>query len=343
MSGQVSSRNEGRLLVSVVVIGRNEGERLRRCLTSVFAMDRPDFDAEVIYVDSGSVDGSTALAESMGARTIMLKPERPSAALGRNAGWRAATGDIVLFLDGDTVLHPRFVADSLKDFADPGIAVIWGHRRELYPERSIYIRFLDLDWIYAPGLTPYCGGDALFRREVLAKVDGFDETLIAGEEPELCRRIAALGHSILHVDRPMTGHDLAIHHWSQYWRRSTRAGHAFAEVSERFRGSDQSFWTEESRRNRNRALVLCGMAAAGLLGSIILRSVWPAAFVLAIFALLAFRSAWKARWKSKDAVALVSYGIHSHLQQIPIFVGQLHYWRNHRKGKRAMLVEYKQS
>jgi cellulose synthase/poly-beta-1,6-N-acetylglucosamine synthase-like glycosyltransferase len=305
-------------------------------------MEKSSFETEVIYVDSGSIDGSVELAQSMGARTITLQPERPSAALGRNAGWRVATGSVVLFLDGDTILHPRFVTDSLAEFSKSEIAVVWGHRRELYPERSIYIRTLDLDWIYAAGPTPYCGGDALFLRDVLAKVNGFDETLIAGEEPELCRRIAALGFTIMHVDRPMTGHDLAIYRWGQYWKRSTRAGHAFAEVSERFRSTKQSFWTEESKRNRNRALVLVGLSLIGLLGSILLRSLWPWLTVCAFFFVLAARSAWKARWKSKDIVALALYGIHSHLQQVPIYVGQLQYKLNRRRGKRALLVEYKQ-
>jgi len=343
MTEESQSLVRGHQRISVVVIGRNEGERLRRCLQSVFAMEKDSFETEVIYVDSGSTDGSTELAKAMGAQAISLKPERPSAALGRNAGWRAATGGIVLFLDGDTILHPRFVIDSLAELDNPTTAVVWGHRRELYPDRSIYIRFLDLDWIYEAGPTLYCGGDALFRREVLAAVDGFDETLIAGEEPELCRRIAALGFTIQHVDRPMTGHDLAIHHWRQYWKRSTRAGHAFAEVSERFRGSSQSFWAEESKKNKSRALLLIGLVIAGLVASIILRSALPFALVLSFYALVALRSAWKARWKSKDMLALAAYGIHSHLQQIPIFVGQVQFWLNHRRGKRAMLVEYKQS
>ena len=329
-------------LVSVVVIGRNEGERLRRCLQSVFEMDRCGFEVEVIYADSGSIDGSVELAQSMGARTIVLHPERPSAALGRNAGWRAAKGSIVLFLDGDTILHPRFVTDSLHEFSDPEIAVVWGHRRELYPDRSIYIRTLDLDWIYAPGRTPYCGGDALFLRDVLARVNGFDETLIAGEEPELCRRIAALGFAILHVDRPMTGHDLAIHRWAQYWKRSTRAGHAFAEVADRFRSTGQQFWTEESKANRNRAVALVGLLLLGLVGSIFWLSPWPLAAVLAFFTLLAIRSSWKVRWKTKDVLALALYGVHSHMQQVPIYIGQLQYKLNRRRGKRAMLVEYKQ-
>jgi cellulose synthase/poly-beta-1,6-N-acetylglucosamine synthase-like glycosyltransferase len=220
--------------------------------------------------------------------------------------------------------------------------VVWGHRREIHPEQSIYNRILDLDWIYRPGITQFCGGDALFRRSALEATGGFDETLIAGEEPELCRRIMGLGFKILHVDRPMTGHDLACTRWRQYWKRATRAGHAYAEVSERFRGTAQPFWSDESRQNRNRALTLLGLAVAGVIASGVLRSFWPAALVCLMFAALAVRSAWKARWKSQDAVALTLYGAHSHLQQIPIFFGQVQYWRNRRRGRRSGLLEYKE-
>ena len=182
----------GDQLISVVVIGRNEGERLRRCLKSVISMVRDNFQTELIYIDSGSTDGSVAVAQEIGAKAIALQTERPTAALGRNAGWRAASGSIILFLDGDTILHPRFVVDSLHEFSANEVAVVWGHRRELYPKNSLYNRILDLDWIYPLGLTPYCGGDALFRRSTLEKTGGFEETLVAGEEPELCRRISAI-------------------------------------------------------------------------------------------------------------------------------------------------------
>lgn len=329
-------------LLSVVVIGRNEGTRLARCLQSVSAMEHPGFDLEIIYVDSGSTDASVSVAETLGSKTIALHSPRPTAAQGRNAGWRAAQGSIVLFLDGDTILHPRFVAESLAAFDDPTIAVIWGNRRETLETPSLYNRVLDLDWIYPPGFTEFCGGDALFRRATLEATGGYDETLIAGEEPELCRRITALGGRILHVDRPMTGHDLGITSWNAYWRRATRAGHAFAEVSARFEMTAHPFWLAESRRNAVRALFLLALPTFGLVLSLGLQSLWPFAVVVFCLASLATRTAWKARWKSNDRLALALYGVHSHLQQIPIFAGQMKFWRNRRNGRRAALVEYKQ-
>ncbi len=355
--------------LSVVVIGRNEGERLTRCLQSVAVTARAfPGTVETIYVDSGSVDPSVALAEAEGARVIQLRPERPTAALGRNAGWRAATGDTILFLDGDTILDPNFVAGAMPQFANPQIAVVWGHRRELYPEHSIYNRVLDLDWIYPPGPAPFCGGDALFRRSVLAAAGGFDETLIAGEEPELCRRIMALGFTIYHVDLPMTKHDIAMTRFRQYWKRASRAGHAYAEVSERFASTPNPFWSDECAHNRKRALTLLALCLAGLLGSLALLLVsfaapiapiasrpglltlltlLPILLVLAFLIALAARTGYKARWKAPsgtlhDWVTLFLYGIHSHLQQIPIFFGQLQYRRNRRRNRRTLLVEYKQ-
>ena len=136
------------LRVSVVVIGRNEGLRLTRCLDSVREIRMPDGTIELIYVDSASTDNSVEQAKSFGAQVIIVDPRRPCAAIGRNAGWRAARGSIVLFLDGDTVLAPDFVPCGLRELdADPRIGVVFGYRRELYPDISIYNRVLDLDWI----------------------------------------------------------------------------------------------------------------------------------------------------------------------------------------------------
>ena len=107
---------------------------------------------------------------------------------------------------------------------------------------------LDLDWISVAGPADYCGGDAMVRRSLLEEVGGYDEHLMAGEEPEMCRRIRALGYTIMHVDRAMTSHDLGLKRFSQYWRRAVRTGYAYAEVSDRFRGTESPLWDREARR-----------------------------------------------------------------------------------------------
>ena len=326
--------------VSVVIIGRNEGARLERCLRSVQRMKLPG-PVEVIYVDSASTDGSPAVAASFGAKVIPVQPARPTAALGRNAGWRSASAPFILFLDGDTILDPLFVIQSLEDF-EADTAIVWGHRREISPADSIYNRVLDLDWIYPAGITEFCGGDALMRRAALEQTGGFDETLIAGEEPEMCRRMRAKGWKILHVDRPMTGHDLAVTRWTQYWKRATRAGYAYAEVSERFRNSPLPFWDEETHRNRNRALTLMAICVSGVVGSVAALNVLPFLACIVLLTLLILRTAVKAAWKSPSVVTRLVYGIHSHLQQVPIYWGQRQYASDRHAGRVRGLIEYKE-
>ena len=329
-------------LLSVVVIGRNEGERLSRCLQSVLNMRDPKGRVEIIYVDSNSQDDSIIRAEGLGAKVIMVKPERPSAALGRNAGWREAKGEYVLFLDGDTVLHPDFVDDSMAEFNDPSVAVVWGHRREIHPEQSLFNRVLDLDWIYPSGPSEFCGGDAIMRRSVLEEVGGFEAGLIAGEEPELCQRIRGKGYTILHVDRAMTGHDLAMTRWSAYWRRAFRAGYAYADVSDRLKNGPFPLWVRESKRNLIHAMVLLVLTASAILGSILWLSWWPLIFMVVGLGFLTVRTAIKVSWKSKDDWrTLLLYGIHSHFQQIPIFVGQLAWFWDRRRHLKRQLIEYK--
>jgi glycosyltransferase involved in cell wall biosynthesis len=327
--------------LSIVVIGRNEGRRLAACLESI-KESRGVAVNEVIYVDSASTDGSPDQALRYGATVIVVRAEQPTAAIGRNAGWQHATSDLILFLDGDTVLHPDFAraaCDALKQ--EPSIAAVWGHRREIHPEASVYNRILDLDWIYPPGVTEFCGGDVLMRREVLVECGGFDERLIAGEEPELCRRIRARGHQILHIDCPMTGHDLQITRWSQYWKRATRAGHAYAEVSERFRNTKDPFWSSDRRRNMMRgSFWLISLTAA--IAASLLYGAFPILLWLALVLFLSMRSAWKARWKGAHPVTLSLYGLHSHLQQIPIFVGQLQYELSKKQKRTRRLIEYKE-
>lgn len=329
-------------VLSVVVIGRNEGDRLRRCLQSVLAMTNPGGTVELIYVDSASTDSSCETARSLGARVVEVKPLRPTAALGRNAGWRVATATIVLFLDGDTILNPDFVVRSLGEFSDPEIAAVWGHRREIHPEKSIYNRLLDLDWIYKPGLTEFCGGDVLFRRAALEEVNGYDENLIAGEEPEMCRRLRGRGYKILHVDRPMTGHDLAMTRFAQYWKRATRAGYAYTEVSERFRQTGMPFWADEVVRNRNRALTLLCLVSLALLASLVLMTPLPLLAAIGFYTVLAVRTALKIRWKSSSWTTLLGYGFHSHFQQIPIYWGHLQCLKDRKRGRTRGLIEYKE-
>jgi hypothetical protein len=179
------------------------------------------------------------------------------------------------------------------------------------------------------------------RRSALAEVGGYDSELMAGEEPELCRRLRAAGYRVLHIDVPMTGHDLCMTRFVQYWRRALRAGYAYAEIANRFRRTSDPMWLQESKRNfRIGAFWMIWLAAGVMLLALTHWWLLPWLSVPAIFAV---RSGSKARWKAPGrALLLLLYGVHSHLQQIPILVGQLTYLRVRRSGGQGKRIQYKE-
>jgi cellulose synthase/poly-beta-1,6-N-acetylglucosamine synthase-like glycosyltransferase len=327
--------------LSVVVIGRNEGPRLERCLASVQAIEGVS-PHEILYIDSGSTDGSQDLADRMGAAVLPLKGGRMTAARARNCGWRAASGDAILFLDGDTILDPDFPQLALNALYEiPDRAAVTGHLREINPCQSIYVRMLDLDWITPPGEIELFGGIALIRREVLVAVDGYNEQLIAAEDSEMCHRIRLLGWHFEHIDAPMCVHDLAITRFSQYWRRSVRTGYAYAQVADRFRTSPDPFWSAEVRRNLVRGLFWLLSPLAAVAAAVYWLSLWPVAAWLLVLLALAIRTALRQRSKGARASTLLLYGIHSHLQQIPILLGQIRFRLDRRRDHSRGLIEYK--
>jgi len=318
--------------LSVVVIGHNEGKNLSRCLESVRNSAGIDGEIEIIYVDSASTDDSVERAKKQGVLVFDDRNDQPSAASARNVGWRAANGNTILFLDGDTVVDPRFVQKGLQSFTHDKIAIVWGHRREIYPQHSLYNQVLDLDWIYPPGPSDFCGGDFLVLREVLEKVNGFDTSLLAGEEPELCRRIRARGYEILHIDEPMTGHDHGITRFSQYWNRAHRSGFAYANVADRYQDTEDPFWKREMLVNRIHGVIMAVLPIAFLFFLVAYLSIIPVFVILVL--LVAARTAWRARWKADSWQTLWLYALHSHFQQIPILVGQCSYWLDRWRRKR---------
>jgi apolipoprotein N-acyltransferase len=120
-----------------------------------------------------------------------------------------------------------------------------------------------------------------------------------------------------------------------------RAGYAYAEVSQRLKGTAFPLWRREALRNGLHSAVLLGTLLIAAVATIARPSLWPLAALGAFYLVLVLRTAYKVRWKSTDRWTLFCYGIHSHLQQIPISVGQLSYWWDRWRGRQHLLIEYK--
>lgn len=217
--------------VGVVAIGRNEGERLKRCLRSAISCTN-----RVVYVDSGSDDDSVDFARSIGVEVVDLDTSIPfTAARARNEGiarlidrWKGI--QYVQVLDGDCELRDGWVqAARVYLESHPELGVVCGRRRERHPELTVYNLICDLEWDTPVGEARSCGGDAMFRLAAFDAAGGYNASVIAGEEPELCVRLRGAGYGVYRLDHEMTWHDAAMTSFSQFWKRAKRAGHAYAQ------------------------------------------------------------------------------------------------------------------
>jgi len=299
--------------VGLVAIGRNEGERLKRCLRSA----RAQVDA-LVYVDSGSSDDSVAFARSLGVHVVELDKETPfTAGRARNEGARRLRevmkdAEFVQFVDGDCELDAGWIAQGLRELRErPRAVLVCGRRRERFPEASVYNRLCDNEWNTPIGQAAACGGDFLVRLAAFEQVNGFVPDLIAGEEPDLCFRLRQAGHEIWRVDAEMTLHDAAMTEFSQWWTRNLRSGHASAEAWAR-RGS----WAERH-----------------LLKDIVSNVVWSLPLAWPVWPMLFMR----VYQRSKDPMhaAFIVLG------KLPHSQGQLKFWLDRARGAGSQIIEYK--
>ena len=326
--------------IGVVAIGRNEGERLRRCLDS-FA----GHGLSLVYVDSGSRDGSVQLARGLGVEVVQLDMSRPfSAARARNEGLErlltVAPGvRYIQFVDGDCEVADGWIDRARRELDErPEAAVVYGRRRERHPDQTVYNRLADLEWNTPIGEAKACGGDALMRVAALKQVGGYDPELIAGEEPELCVRFRRNGWKIFRVDAEMTLHDMAMTRFGQWWKRTVRSGHAFAEGAALHGEPPERHFVRQTK-----SIVVWGLVAP-ILG---LALAWPTRG-LSLLPLLAgyLLVFWRAcryyqvqqSWPADDARTFAFYVV---LGKIPSGLGVLRYWIGRLSGKRSRVMDYR--
>ena len=325
--------------VGAVVIGRNEGDRLRQCLESLLRSVR-----HVVYVDSGSTDRSCELAEQMGVQVVPLDLSIPfTAARARNEGVDALVQQhagikFVQVVDGDCAIADGWISRAIETLtSNEDAAIVCGRRRELYPHVTKYNRMCDMEWDGPEGNVKSCGGDALIRIRAFHEIRGFNSNLIAGEEPEMCVRLRQNGWDIMRINHNMTWHDAAMARFGQWWKRAVRAGHAYAEGYAMHGGTPEAF-----RRREVRSIVFWGgvvpiaafVAAAPTLGLSLL-----AALLGYIRLCRRIRAQRQSDGDSRQNAQM--YARFTVLGKLPQFLGLMKFRLNRLRRKQSTLIEYK--
>ena len=315
--------------LGAVVIGRNEGDRLKACLRSLVPLC-----ARVVYVDSGSGDDSVAFARSLGVTVVELDTSTPfTAARARNAGFEALLAggelDLVQFVDGDCKVEPGWLEAGVTALAErPDLGLVTGWRSEIHPLASVYNQMCQVEWRRPAGPISACGGDMMVRVTGFRKAGGFDPTVIAAEDDEFCLRLAEAGWKLERLPVEMTLHDAAMTRFGQWWQRAKRAGHGFAQLNR----MHPPHFQREKLRVWVYGLILPLILLLGLFVS-----GWIVLAVLAIYA-LSFWKTWRGLRGQPMAVrqaALLT------VAKIPNLLGMLTYQRRRRKGEDMRIIEYK--
>ena len=328
-------------LIGIVVVGQNEGDRLHRALSSTLTANR-----QVIYVDSGSTDHSVALAKSLGVEVVELDPKYAlTAARAYNCGVKhlqqlAPSVEFVQFLDGDCELVADWLDSAFATMErDSAIAVICGRRREEFRNRNIFHRLIDMEWNTRIGELTECGAEGLMRLSLFNEVGGFNETLIAGDEPELCLRLRRAGGKVIRIDADVSLHDVRMSHVGQWWTRTLRNGYSIAENAWRYGTAQEQFCLKQSLSIWLWALVIPGLAIAAALPT-------QGLSLVALLLLYSFQTYRVARYRNlahgdahPDAWL---YGLFCILGKLPELQGQIKFWLRLALGRRRGIVEYKQ-
>lgn len=177
-------------MISIVIPTLNEENYLPKLLDSIKRQTYKDY--EIIVADANSNDKTRAVAKRYGCRVV----SGGMPAVGRNNGAKAAKGDILLFLDADSIVGKDFLKDSLKDIQSRKLDVAGSY---LYPlsERLIDGIFLDIFNVWTC-LTQFfypnaCGSGIFCKKWLHKKINGFDETIKLSEDMDYVKRCGKHG------------------------------------------------------------------------------------------------------------------------------------------------------
>jgi hypothetical protein len=323
--------------VGVVVIGRNEAAGLRECLLSI-----PKGMARVVYVDSGSTDGSIGIARECEVEVVELGAhERWSAAKARQAGFERLMAmtpalELVQFVDGDCVLDGGWLGAAAMSLTEDAGAVS-GRRREVRPGASVYNRICEIEWAQgqaSAGACEHFGGDVLMRVKAYREAGGYDAEMVACEDHDLSARLRERGWRIESLDIPMTWHDSRMTRASQWFWRCHRRGVGYAQM-----------WERHRRGRQARAMVRALVWGCVVPGVAVALAPWTRGLSLIVlvvaYGLRAVRIAGRAVWEGRAARGdALAWGVHCVAASFVYCVGIGAHAARRCAGRKATLIEY---
>lgn len=324
--------------LGIVVIGRNEGDRLERCLQSIASLKIP-----ILYVDSASTDRSPEKALLMGIPVWKLDVSiPPNAARARNTGFQHLIKSnpdltVIQFLDGDSRLEQGWLEagmDELHKHKEAGI--VCGAIHEFGSSHSMYRTLCEIEWTKPTGEIDTTGGIFMIRTSAFEEVHGFDPKLIAAEDDDLCLRIRRKGWKILKIDRPMALHETSVKKFSGWWRRTVRCGYAYAQGFEKHGRENERHFVHQTF-----SAVLWGLLLPFIAFALIpWTKGWSLLLLLGYFVLLT-KIFLYSRGQNRTMKESFFYAAFCTIAKVPQCIGILKFCWDKINGKLPKIIEFK--
>ncbi len=257
-----------------------------------------------------------------GVIVIRLNNTHPTPGRGRNRGWHILNSPIIQFLDADMMIDPCWFLNAYKILED-NIGAVTGMLKETYPNKNIYHILAEMEWAGKEGPCDFFGGGVLIRREALEDANGYDEYLIAGEDPDLSYRIREKGWEIKRLGHDMATHDINMSSFQKYLKRAFRSGYAYAEISFRYLRKREKMWFRETLRILVRSLfpliiILAGFISGYVLSGMILALLFA---VKPVFSIFRFKKQFNRPWKD-----IIIYTVNAVIIVFPQLFGVIRYY-----------------
>jgi cellulose synthase/poly-beta-1,6-N-acetylglucosamine synthase-like glycosyltransferase len=293
-------------VISVVVPAYNNQKTIGPCLDALLAQTAPHDAYEVVVVDDGSADDTAQMAEERGVRVIRQPNRGPGAA--RNMGAQHAAGDVIVFVDADSVPDKHFVEKLAAPFCDPEIAGASGEKKTL--QTNLWARFVQAEYDFKyeriaahPIIDFVDSSTAAYRRKVFLGNGGFDTMMLEAEDTELSFRLSERGYKMVLVRDAIAYHthpESLIDFLVRKYRYAVWRAVVYARMPRKMASE-----TRTPQAQKLQVLLAFALLLAAL-GPVLFTAVaWAAALLLLIFLSTTF-SFVRWSWQRDRAVALVA-------------------------------------
>jgi glycosyltransferase involved in cell wall biosynthesis len=239
------------MLISVVIPAYNAEKTIARCVQEILnSCSQP---TEIIVVDDGSSDNTEKVLQEFSCRIKIIRQKNQGPAAARNTGAKAASGEVIVFTDSDTIPEADWLSEIRKAFTDKTIKAAAGCyniansnsklsqviQQELEQRYMRYKNFIKFGGTYNLAVS----------KNEFNKVDGFDTsyTAASGEDNDFCYKLLKNKVKIKFLPKAKVKHfhtESPVKYLKEQYRHGYWRAKLYATHPSKLAGDDYTYWKD---------------------------------------------------------------------------------------------------